>query len=284
MKPFDLKAAAEMALEALEFSQKMGRSYEIREYHNEIAPQAMYALRQALAEPDKHIKELRANLNRMRHFQEWGEVGFATGERIAGYNAAVDEMLEHLREMGLDDDTGTDRGAWADVPDATKWVDELRGDDEEWTPEDMAYRPSGLSLEEPPNSTTDVVEPIGEIQTEQMGANAMRAIVHFYNEPPPVGTKLYATPPKTNTEPVAWVVPDFGFLFPDEISAQRYLDNTESGAKPTPLYTAPPQREWVGLTDEDYKALEIETLVSNMGYREVLRWADKRLKEKNHVD
>lgn len=36
-----------------------------------------------------------------------------------------------------------DRGAWSDVPDATKWVDELRG---------------GEDLEEPPNSTTDVVE------------------------------------------------------------------------------------------------------------------------------
>ena len=27
-------------------------------------------------------------------------------------------------------DTGIDRGLWDDVPDATKWVDELRGDDE----------------------------------------------------------------------------------------------------------------------------------------------------------
>jgi hypothetical protein len=48
-----------------------------------------------------------------------------------------------LTEAGLlksplrDVDMGIDRGAWADVPDATKWVDELRGDDE---------------LEEPPNS------------------------------------------------------------------------------------------------------------------------------------
>lgn len=138
-----------------------------------------------------------------------------------GVRSAISALRQALA------DTGIDRGAWADVPDATKWVDELRGDDD---------------LEEPPNSTTDVVEP------------------------------------------VAWIVPDYGFLFPNEDSAQRYLDNTESGAKPTPLYTAPPQREWVGLTDEDYKALEIETLVSNMGYREVLRWADKRLKEKNHVD
>ena len=41
--------------------------------------------------------------------------------------------------------------------------------------------------------------------------------------------------------------------------------------------------QWVGLTNADYKALEVETLANNMSYREVLMWADKRLKEKNHV-
>jgi hypothetical protein len=43
------------------------------------------------------------------------------------------------------------------------------------------------------------------------------------------------------------------------------------------------QREWVGLTNADYKALEVETLANNMSYREVLMWADKRLREKNHA-
>jgi hypothetical protein len=43
------------------------------------------------------------------------------------------------------------------------------------------------------------------------------------------------------------------------------------------------EREWQGLTNADYKVLEIETLANNMSYREVLMWADKRLKEKNHV-
>jgi hypothetical protein len=42
--------------------------------------------------------------------------------------------------------------------------------------------------------------------------------------------------------------------------------------------------QWVGLTNADYKALEVETLANNMSYREVLMWADKRLREKNHVD
>jgi hypothetical protein len=52
-------------------------------------------------------------------------------------------------------------------------------------------------LEEPPNSTTDVVEAVGEIQIEEMGRpfNADKVVLHFYGEPPPVGTKLYAAPP-----------------------------------------------------------------------------------------
>lgn len=169
---------------------------------------------------DKHIKELRANLNRMRHFKEWGEVGFATGERIAGYNAAVDEMLEHLREMGLDDDTGIDRGAWSDVKDATKWVDELRGD------------------EEPPNSTTDVVEPVAWLWKNKDGHQ---------------------------------VITDD----PD------YADGTW-----TPLYTAPPKREWVGLTDEEihqvHQSVEYNRFMSPYRYaHEVIKESEAKLKEKN---
>ena len=34
----------------------------------------------------------------------------------------------------------------------------------------------------------------------------------------------------------AWIVPDFGFLFPSEEAATRYLENIGSTDKPTPLY------------------------------------------------
>ena len=40
-------------------------------------------------------------------------------------------------------------------------------------------------------------------------------------------------------EPVAWIVPDFGFLFPTEDAAQRYLRNINDLRKPTALYTLP---------------------------------------------
>ena len=37
-----------------------------------------------------------------------------------------------------------------------------------------------------------------------------------------------------------WIVPDFGFLFPDREAAKRYLSNIGSKAEPTACYTTPP--------------------------------------------
>jgi hypothetical protein len=51
-----------------------------------------------------YVSELRTRLHQMRNLQDYGEVGIASKERIAGYNAAVEEVLEHLKDMGLDDD------------------------------------------------------------------------------------------------------------------------------------------------------------------------------------
>ena len=134
-------------------------------------------------------------------------------------------------------DTGIDRGAWSDVPDATKWVDELRGDDEEWTPDDMAYRPNGLSIEESPNSTTSAVEPVGEI------VEAHGLIAVSIPNMPPVGMKLY---------------------------------------------TAPPQREWVGLTEDEMFSMWLTAstaTVKNPSWSRHIRFwkaIEARLKEKNH--
>ena len=122
----NLRQAAEMALKAL------NNYVRDEKFDGWAACDAIRILRQALAEPDQ-ISELRTRLNQMRDLQEYGEVGIASEEHIAGYNAAVEEVLEHLRDMGLD--TGTDRGAWSDVENATKWVDELRGDE----PEPLAW-------------------------------------------------------------------------------------------------------------------------------------------------
>ena len=75
---------------------------------------------------------------------------------------------------------------------------------------------------------------------------------------------VYAIPPAAQPaqEPVAW------------IEHHKAGDNLvwEKPNKGTPLYTTPPQRPWVGLTDE-----EIEK-----GREQAFRWAENALKEKNN--
>lgn len=150
---------------------------------------------------------------------------------------ALRQALDQLPDTTKMIDTGIDRGAWSDVPDATKWVDELRGDDEEWTPDDMAYRPNGLSIEESPNSTTSAVEPVGEI------VEAHGLIAVSIPNMPPVGMKLY---------------------------------------------TAPPQREWVGLTEDEMFSMWLTAstaTVKNPSWSRHIRFwkaIEARLKEKNH--
>ena len=77
---------------------------------------------------------------------------------------------------------------------------------------------------------------------------------------------------ETEQEPVAWIS-EGG----DVSRSKRYMD--EMGFKCNPLYTAPPRKQWVGLTDD-----EVNDLVSRFKrYSYVLlREVEAKLKEKNH--
>lgn len=80
------------------------------------------------------------------------------------------------------------------------------------------------------------------------------------------------------TEPVAWM---HNFI-DDVIIKNRPTDITCNAGRWTALYTAPPQREWVGLTDEEYEAMA-EKYVTNC-YFDTLKYAcaiEAKLKEKN---
>jgi hypothetical protein len=70
-------------------------------------------------------------------------------------------------------------------------------------------------------------------------------------------------------EPVAWLS-EGG----DVSRSKRYMD--EMGFKCNPLYTSP-QKQWVGLTDEDMEAL----FLNEDGVR-FARYIEAKLKEKNH--
>ena len=75
---------------------------------------------------------------------------------------------------------------------------------------------------------------------------------------------------KREQEPVAWIS-EGG----DVSRSKRYMD--EMGFKCNPLYTAPPKREWVGLTEEDMEAL----FLNEDGVR-FARYIEAKLREKNH--
>lgn len=70
-------------------------------------------------------------------------------------------------------------------------------------------------------------------------------------------------------EPVAWIS-EGG----DVSRSKRYMD--EMGFKCSPLYTAPPKRQWVGLTDDEMEAL----FLNEDGVR-FARYIESKLREKN---
>jgi hypothetical protein len=83
-------------------------------------------------------------------------------------------------------------------------------------------------------------------------------------------------------EPVAWMHKQGDFKEP----ALRQLsgEEIERGWEQYPLYTTPPQREWVGLTDGDVKTCTQYEITRDKGcFHAGAIWAEAKLKEKNHI-
>jgi len=79
------------------------------------------------------------------------------------------------------------------------------------------------------------------------------------------------TSSEANDEPVAWWIPKH--KAPDMVSKVRWSDECE------PLYTATPQRTWVGLTDEEIdKTHETQVWDARRSYARAI---EAKLKEKN---
>ena len=76
-------------------------------------------------------------------------------------------------------------------------------------------------------------------------------------------------------EPVAFYHPRNGFYWakPTSIFAPTSVD-----VERLPLYTAPEQRQWVGLTDDDWAAIGDMPDTFDQG----VAWAQARLKERNN--
>jgi len=78
---------------------------------------------------------------------------------------------------------------------------------------------------------------------------------------------------KPEQEPVAWISHNAGL----------YHGKPDESLNPLPLYTAPPKKEWVGLTDEEIRnsATQGRTDFSRPPYEEFYRAIEAKLKEKN---
>jgi hypothetical protein len=83
-------------------------------------------------------------------------------------------------------------------------------------------------------------------------------------------------------KPVAWMY-EFGTDNADAVNEIRWYKNVHL-TKPSgmvrnvvPLYTAPPQRDWQGLTDED----RYKFAAAQYGWEDLLIAAEAKLKQKN---
>ena len=85
-------------------------------------------------------------------------------------------------------------------------------------------------------------------------------------------------------EPVAWGVFDDNLhdMFFAKEEAQEMVRLKGDGSTVKPLYTTPPQREFVGLTDEDVERIVRESRVGEHGIGYTIAKAiEAKLKEKN---
>jgi len=80
---------------------------------------------------------------------------------------------------------------------------------------------------------------------------------------------------KPEPEPVAWTVGGLITDFSRDFSAYKTKTYTQ------PLYTAPPQREWQGLTDEEIMSLLPGAVRLPPGWADTVRAITAKLKEKN---
>ena len=82
---------------------------------------------------------------------------------------------------------------------------------------------------------------------------------------------------------VAWGVFDGNLhdMFFTEEEAQEMVRLKGDGSIVKPLYTAPPQRQWQGLTDEDWEHIDNKKETSLDTFAHGAAWAADQLKERN---
>jgi hypothetical protein len=128
------------------------------------------------------------------------------------------------------------------------WDELERKQAKKWDTSDMAHRPSVLTVEQAEKeSTLQEISDIGQ---------------------------------KIEQEPVAWVR-DLTSPQPHCVTSMKYLSiaDTDAGVKYIPVYTAPPRKPWVGLTDKEI-AEAVGSPLDEV-YLSDFRRVEAKLKEKN---
>jgi hypothetical protein len=85
-------------------------------------------------------------------------------------------------------------------------------------------------------------------------------------------------------EPVAWAVQGCSKMWRGEfaeIDAKAEAKRIGGTCVAYALHAAPPQREWVGLTDEEIAQGNKESWVAEQAWQSAVWWAEAKLKEKN---
>ena len=95
---------------------------------------------------------------------------------------------------------------------------------------------------------------------------------------------LYSALEQPEQEPVAWWNPRYGkgeYAFAEEQSPPDDSNDPSDFGWNIPLYTAPPKREWQGLTDEDIAQGAKQSWVDKQAFESAVWWAEEKLREKN---
>ena len=86
-------------------------------------------------------------------------------------------------------------------------------------------------------------------------------------------------------EPVAWMYQEYRdddqFGWRDEILFTPPPNDPIYFRNITPVYTHPPQRTWVGLTDEEAREIQTNMVYGNHSFIKVIQAIEAKLKEKN---
>ena len=101
-------------------------------------------------------------------------------------------------------------------------------------------------------------------------------------------TVMFKPEQEAKDEPVAWRTFDGegGYDYRTYDMNENYANewnerNPKHNGWVEPLYTTPPQRTWVGLTDEEIEQGCKESWVTEQAFQSAVWWAEAKLKERN---